>query len=197
MTGAARAPMRVDEPSRPVLFCDRDGTLIRDTHYLRDASQVELLPGAADLLRTFAAAGWALVVITNQSGIARGLVTEAQYEATRARLDALLAAEGVTLDASFHCPHHPEITGPCRCRKPGTLLHERARDQLTLDLARSVCIGDRWHDIEPAAALGGRGILVAGPDTPAAERDRAAREMSVVDRVTDVAVLVLGGRFSA
>ena len=71
---------------RPALLCDRDGTLIHDAHYLRDPAQVRLLPGAIEMLRAFHQAGWALVVVTNQAGIARGLITEPQYEAVRARL---------------------------------------------------------------------------------------------------------------
>lgn len=195
------APQRTPPPSsglhtgvvdRPALFCDRDGTLIRDAHYLRDPAGVALLPGAVAMLQAFAAAGWALVVVTNQAGIARGMITPSEYEAVRHRLDDLLAAEGVRLDATYHCPHHPDFTGPCRCRKPGTALHEAARDALRLDLAASVWIGDRWHDIAPAHAFGGRGILIAGPDTPVSERDRAAREAEVVPERADVTRVVLG-----
>jgi len=192
MRGASPSAPRGPARARPALFCDRDGTLIRDARYLRDPEQVELLPGVVGMLRAFATADWALVVVTNQSGIARGLLDEARYEATRARLDALLAAHGIALDASYHCPHHPDITGPCRCRKPGTLLHERARDALGLDVAASVCIGDRWHDIAPALALGGRGILVPGAETPPEERERAGREMESVEGPAGVVRAVLG-----
>lgn len=161
---------------RRALFCDRDGTLIHDAHYLRDPAQVRLLDGTVAMLRAFRDAGWALVVVTNQAGIARGLITPAEYEAVRARLDALLAAEGVALDGSYHCPHHPDVTGPCDCRKPGTALYEAAAADLGLDLGRSVWIGDRWHDVAPARAFGGRGLLVPSEDTPEAERTRADRE---------------------
>jgi histidinol-phosphate phosphatase family protein len=178
--------------TRPALFTDRDGTLIRDAHFLRDPALVELLPGAAATLRRFRDAGYALVVATNQSGIARGLITESDYEAVRARLDALLAAEGVVLDLSLHCPHHPDHGGPCRCRKPGTGLFERARDALGLDFARSLFIGDRWRDVAPAIALGGRGILVAGTETPHEDLEMARGQVDVVERLTDVARLVLG-----
>src|SRR5688500_6506778 len=94
--------------TRPALFSDRDGTLIRDVHYLREPARVELVPGAVEFLRRFRDAGFALVVVTNQSDIARGLITAQDYEAVRARLDELLAAQGVALDASLHCPHHPD-----------------------------------------------------------------------------------------
>ena len=178
--------------TRPALLCDRDGTLIHDAHYLHDPAQVRLLPGAAAMLRAFQQAGWALVVVTNQAGIARGLITEAQYEAVRARLDALLALDGVTLDLSLHCPHHPDFTGPCRCRKPGTLLHEQARQRLDLDLARSVWIGDRWHDVAPARHFDSRGILIPSPDSPADEVARAEREAEVASSRDEIVARVLG-----
>lgn len=178
--------------TRPALLVDRDGTIIRDAHYLRDPSGVVLLPGAAAALARFQAAGWALVVVTNQSGIARGLVSERDYVGVREALDALLRAEGVTLDATFHCPHHPDVTGPCACRKPGTLLYEQARDALGLDLGASVFVGDRWRDVEPARAFHGRGILVPSADTPAGDRTRAARELAVAVDLRAVAELALG-----
>lgn len=178
--------------TRPALLVDRDGTIIRDAHYLRDPEKVELLPGAVAALARFQAAGWALVVVTNQSGIARGLLSETDYERVRGALDALLRAEGVTLDATFHCPHHPDVTGPCSCRKPGTLLYERARDALGLDLASSVFVGDRWRDVAPARAFRGRGILVPSVDTPSDERARAERQLEVADGLGAVSTLVLG-----
>jgi D-glycero-D-manno-heptose 1,7-bisphosphate phosphatase len=173
-------------------FLDRDGTLIRDAHFLRDPAQVELLPGVADALTQLADAGFALVVVTNQSGIARGLLTEADYEAVRARLDALLAAQGVALTASYHCPHEPERSGPCECRKPGTLLYRRAAADHGLDLTRSVFLGDRWRDVAPGRALGGRGILIPGPDTPAEDRVKAGRDAEVAADLATAIALVVG-----
>jgi D-glycero-D-manno-heptose 1,7-bisphosphate phosphatase len=175
---------------RPAIFVDRDGTIVRDTHYMSDPNRIELIDGAASAIARLRAAGFATVVVTNQSGIARGLFTTDEYEAVRARVDSLMAAAGATLDATYMCPHHPDITGPCECRKPGSALFKRAAADLGIDLARSVLVGDRWHDIEPAAALGARGLLVPGPDTPAADIDRAHRSaevapslQSAVDRI--------------
>jgi histidinol-phosphate phosphatase family protein len=178
---------------RRAAFLDRDGTLIRDAHYLRDPEQVALLPGVIPALAALRDAGVALVVITNQSGIARGLISAADYEAVRARLDALLAAEGLALTASYHCPHEPERSGPCECRKPGTLLHRQAAAAHALDLARSVYIGDRFRDVAPALALGGRGILVPSVDTPADEIARAERDASVMPTLGAAVALVLHG----
>jgi histidinol-phosphate phosphatase family protein len=178
--------------TRRALFVDRDGTIIRDAHYLHDASQVALLPGAVEFLRAFAKSGWLIVVVTNQSGIARGLVTEQEYFAVRARLNEMLAAHGITLDATKHCPHHPDVTGPCRCRKPGTLMYEEARDALDIDLAASIFVGDRWRDVAPALALGGRGFLIPSQDTPDADRERAGREAEFAPSLADVVARVLG-----
>lgn len=145
---------------RPTIFADRDGTLIVERNYLADPDAVELIPGAAPALQRLATAGYALVVITNQSGIARGLFAESDFQAVEERLARLLRAEGVRLDATYHCPHHPDFTGPCDCRKPALGLYHRAARDLDLDLARSVCIGDRLQDLEPARRFGGRALLV-------------------------------------
>jgi D-glycero-D-manno-heptose 1,7-bisphosphate phosphatase len=159
---------------RPAVFLDRDGTLIEDLHYLRDPDQVHLLPGAADAIRRLNAAAMPAVVVTNQSGIARGLVTEADYAATVRRLDELLAAAGARLDGHYHCPHLPEVTGPCDCRKPGPLLYQRAARDLDLDLSASWWVGDRERDLGAADRFGGRAILVltgAGLDESRQPRD--------------------------
>lgn len=156
-------PVRADvggEDSRPAVLIDRDGTIIRERHYLADPKGVELIPGAAAALRSLAEAGYALVVVTNQSGIARGIVSPAQYAAVRGRVHEVLSAEGVQLDAVYHCPHHPDWTGPCACRKPGLALYRQAASELGLDLARSCYIGDKVSDVLPAVELGGAGYLV-------------------------------------
>lgn len=159
---------------RPGAFLDRDGTIIEERDYLADPEDVVLLPGAADGLRRLAAAGFALVVITNQSGIARGFFTEQQFTAVQARVDALLLAEGVRLDRVYHCPHHPDHTGPCDCRKPGTRFHRRAAAELGIDFSRSLYVGDRLSDVLPARELGGRAMLVRtgyGAQLPASVPD--------------------------
>ena len=101
---------------RPAVFLDRDGTIIEDVGYLGDPERMRLLPDAAEAIARLNRAGLLAVVVTNQSGIARGLFDEDAYEATRFRLDRLLADQGARLDAQYHCPHHPELSGPCECR---------------------------------------------------------------------------------
>ncbi len=159
--------------TRPALFIDRDGTLIADAHYLSDAQLVQLLPATASATRLARSAGIPVVIVTNQSGIARGLITQAQYDATRERTAALVAAVGGEVLATYHCPHLPEVTGACDCRKPGLCMYQQASRDHGLDLARSAYIGDRWRDAQPALATGGLGILVPGRETPAADVERA------------------------
>ena len=180
-----------DAPARRAVLLDRDGTLIEDVSYIARPEQVLLRPGAARAVARFNAAGWATVVVTNQSGIARGLLTEDDYRAVAARLDELLAATGARIDASFHCPHLPDISGPCDCRKPGVALYERAAESLGLDLARSAFIGDRLRDVQPARRFGGLGILVPTRATPLLEVQRARDEFrlnTTIEAATDRAL---------
>ncbi|MCE2900812.1 MAG: D-glycero-alpha-D-manno-heptose-1,7-bisphosphate 7-phosphatase [Gemmatimonas sp.] len=151
---------------RPALFIDRDGTLIADAHYLSDASRVALLPDAAVAVQRANAAGIPVVIVTNQSGIARGLITPSQYAATRDRTVTLLADAGADVLATYHCPHWAEVTGACDCRKPGLGMYRQAAHDHGLALDRSAYIGDRWRDVQPAIATGGVGILVPGMETP-------------------------------
>lgn len=145
---------------RPAVLLDRDGTVIEEREYLSDPEGVVLLPGVADALVRLAGAGFSLVLVSNQSGIARGLYGEEDYARVHARLEELLAARGVRLEGAYHCPHHPEFGPRCSCRKPATGLFLRAASELGLDLRRSVLVGDRVRDVAPAAELGARGILV-------------------------------------
>jgi D-glycero-D-manno-heptose 1,7-bisphosphate phosphatase len=159
---------------RAAAYLDRDGTIIRDTEYLRDPGQVELLPGAANAIRRLNEAGWPVIVVTNQSGIARGLLTEQDYERVRMRVDKLIAAEGAKIDASYHCPHLPEISGPCDCRKPGIKLYSDAASEHGLDPARSWYVGDRLRDVTPGDHFGGQSVMLLVDSTPDADRVAAA-----------------------
>jgi D-glycero-D-manno-heptose 1,7-bisphosphate phosphatase len=179
---------------RAAVFLDRDGTLIEDRHYLRDPAGVTLLDGVPAALARLRAAGYLLVVITNQSGIARGLITSEQYAAVRDRLDQILADAGTPLDATYVCPHHPDMAGPCDCRKPGPGMFRQAARDLHIDLARSVLIGDRWRDIEATTALasGARGILVPSHDTPPQDVRQARERMAIAQTLGAAADQILG-----
>ncbi len=174
-----RGPEHGGDALRRAVFFDRDGTLIDDEHYLADPTRVRLRPGATAAVNAVRAAGLLAIVITNQSGIGRGLFGEAEYEAVRARLDELLAADGAVLDASYHCPHAPGVGPACDCRKPAPGLFRRAAAEHGIDLARSAAIGDRLRDLTPITSLGGYGVLVPSPDTPLADMTRARDEYAV------------------
>jgi histidinol-phosphate phosphatase family protein len=182
---------------RAAVFLDRDGTIVHDTEYLRDPNAVDLLPDAAAAIARLNDSDIPVIVVTNQSGIARGLITQAEYDAVRARLEERLAAHSARIDATYVCPHHPDYTGACDCRKPATLLYHRAAAEHGLDLAKSSYIGDRWRDVAPAIELGGRGILIAAPSTPAEELRRAERKVDIVRSLTDAVGRVLEARGGA
>jgi D-glycero-D-manno-heptose 1,7-bisphosphate phosphatase len=151
--------------ARPAVFLDRDGTLVEEVPYLHDPERVVLLPGVGALAAA-AAAGYALVVVTNQAGVARGLYDEAAVDAVHRRLGELLAGVGVRLDAALHCPHHPRGTVPgyaraCRCRKPGPGMLEAAAERLDLDLPASFLVGNHPTDVGAAVAAGVTPLFVA------------------------------------
>jgi D-glycero-D-manno-heptose 1,7-bisphosphate phosphatase len=149
-------------PRRRAVFLDRDGTIVEDVGYLRDPNDVRLLPGVAAAIRRLDQQGFLVIVVTNQSGIARGILSRNDYQRTEQRVDELLQAEGAHLDAHYFCPHLPELTGPCDCRKPGVLLYRQAAEQFDIDLPGSWWVGDRVRDVLPAEAFGGNGVLVLG-----------------------------------
>ncbi len=146
--------------TRPAVFLDRSGTLIREPDYPIDPRTIELVPGVGEALHRLRRAGYLLVVVTNQSGIARGLFTEEEYRTVAARVEALLAGAGARPDRTEFCPHDPRISGPCDCRKPGVGMHLRAAEALDVDLARSWCVGDQVRDMLPARKLGMAGAVL-------------------------------------
>jgi histidinol-phosphate phosphatase family protein len=143
---------------RPAVFLDRDGTLVVERGYLSDPEEIELLPGVAHSLRKLKAAGYPLVVVSNQSGVGRGLFPESRVHEAMARLRYALRARGVELEAVYFCPHRPDQG--CACRKPGTALLERAADDLQLALRRSAMVGDKLLDVETGHNAGALGLLV-------------------------------------
>jgi D-glycero-D-manno-heptose 1,7-bisphosphate phosphatase len=157
---------------RRAIFLDRDGTLIEDRHYLADPAGVALLPGAAEAVRRWNADGWLVVLVTNQSGIGRGMFGADEYAAVHRRLVDLLAAEGARLDAEYHCPLAPGDPDPDRLRKPGAGMYLRAAAEHGIDLARSWLVGDRVRDVVPARELGASALLVRSPQTEMEEAER-------------------------
>lgn len=167
---------------RPAVFVDRDGTLNREVEYLRRVADLRLLPGTATAVRRLTDAGFAVVVVTNQSGIARGLLDDATLADVHAALVARLAAGGARLAGIYACPHHPEAGAPplrrrCRCRKPSAGLVARAARELGLDLRHSYCVGDGAVDLGLAAATHTRGVLVLTGHGRRTARALAARTL--------------------
>lgn len=158
-------PRPVDPSLSPAVFLDRDGTINREMEYLSHPDGLELIPGVGQAVSSLNRAGYKAVVVTNQSGLARGLFSYSDLESIHARLRELLAQEGATLDGIYFCPHHPEGSLPdlarvCDCRKPAGGLFVRAARDLKIDLARSVWVGDRQRDFQAAEKFGGRSVLV-------------------------------------
>lgn len=184
MSGEARGA------GRPGVFLDRDGTIIVDQDYPGDPGGVVLLPGAAEAIADFNAAGLPVVVITNQSGIGRGYITEADFRAVQARMEELLRDAGARVDATYHCPHAPTQSPPCQCRKPAPGLYLRAAREHGLDPAASFFVGDRLRDVVPGLELGGSTFLIAG--TEPAATDAPPPDVRVVQSLAEAAPLVLG-----
>ncbi len=178
--------------SRRAVFLDRDGTIVEDPGFLHEPDKVRLLPGAGEAIRRLNAAGILVVMVTNQSGIARGLFDVAAYAAVQRRLAELLAAHDAHLDAAYFCPHHPAITGPCDCRKPGLKLFRDAHEAFGIDFRRSTWVGDRAGDVAPARRLGGRGILVLTGTGPLGQRRARALGAAVVPDLPAAVDAMLG-----
>ncbi|MCB9916192.1 MAG: HAD family hydrolase [Planctomycetes bacterium] len=176
--------------SRPAVFLDRDGTLNAEVDFLTRPEELVLLPGAAAAVRRLNEAARVVVVITNQSGVARGKLDEAQLGRIHARLDELLAAAGARVDAYYYCPHHPTV-GPdayrkdCDCRKPLPGMLVRAAREHDLDLGASWTVGDSLRDVEAGLAAGTRAVLVA-----TGKPDRLARESAACFAAADLGAAV-------
>jgi heptosyltransferase-2 len=163
------------------VFLDRDGTLNYDPGYLKVAAELKLLPGVGPALARLKGAGARLVVVTNQSGVGRGIVTLKDLEAIHARLEGLLEQEDAALDAIYFCPHHPD--DGCRCRKPNVGMVERAVSELHLDLKRSYLIGDHARDIQLAHRVGAKAILITTELVDARALDLLKAEQAMPDGV--------------
>ncbi len=146
-------------------FIDRDGTVSEEIGYIGHVDRLRIYPWAPKAIRKLNLAGIRAILVTNQSGIARGYFHEELVETMHARLEDALAREGARLDAIYYCPHHPEAAVPsyrqdCDCRKPKPGMILRAAEEFALDLTSSFVIGDRYIDVEMAHRAGARGILV-------------------------------------
>jgi len=168
--------------ARPAVFLDRDGTINVEKNYLYRYEEWEWIAGAQDAIARLNKLGFLVVVVTNQAGIARGLYKERDVE----RLHQLIAVElkesGASIDAFYFCPHHPDFTDACNCRKPSSGMILEAARNLHIDLSRSWMVGDKISDIEAGHAAGISTILVR---TGYGENESQDTAVSVADFIVD------------
>ena len=150
---------------KTAVFLDRDGVLVEEDGYINRLDRLVLFPYSVDAIRLLNRSGHAVVIVTNQAGVARGIFKESFVAEAHQHITEQLAAAGARIDAFYYCPHHAEgIVGPyrqvCDCRKPQPGMLTRAASELGITLDRSYVVGDRWHDLEAGQAVGAQGILV-------------------------------------
>lgn len=172
---------------RPAAFLDRDGTIIRDAAYVRDPKDVELLPGAADAVKLLNERGVPVIVVTNQSGIARGYLGHDDYELVRRRLDELLVAKGARIDATYMCPHYPDITVPCERQEA------RARAVSTSNRGQESRSGTFAFHRRPLARRGTGTRPRRNGNSARRRLDAHRRSRARAERIRDDGVIALGG----
>ena len=155
--------------SRPAVFLDRDGTIVEECGYLNRLEKLTLFPWTVDALRLIKRAGFATVVITNQAGVGRGIIEEDFVHAVHREIDRRLEGTGAGIDRYYYCPHFAEskidrYRQECLCRKPAPGMIQQACQEMNLDPAKSVMVGDKWLDVACGLAAGTRAVLVlSGP----------------------------------
>lgn len=185
-------------PRRPAVFLDRDGTLIEDVGYLDRFERLAVMPWAAEALKALRSAGFALVMVTNQSGVAQGMIEESFVVDVHRFLADQFAEAGAPFDGIYYCPHHPSgsveaFRRDCDCRKPRPGMALQAERELGLDLARSFVVGDKWLDVGLGNAIGGGGILVRTGYGGSEERrpKPGITPVAIVDTVLDAASFII------
>jgi D-glycero-D-manno-heptose 1,7-bisphosphate phosphatase len=174
---------------RPAVFLDRDGTLLEEAGYLDRLERLAFFPFAIDAVRLLNRAGFAVVIITNQSGVGRGMYDEAFVLLAHEEIDRRITRGGARIDGYYYCPHHPAADVEryrlaCDCRKPAPGMLRQAAADLSIDLARSFSVGDKWTDVQVGQAVGARGILVrTGYGRSSEEHAQARPADAVVDDV--------------
>jgi D-glycero-D-manno-heptose 1,7-bisphosphate phosphatase len=182
----------------PAVLLDRDGTLIEEVGYLDRLERLKLFPSSIDAVRLLNRAGFRVVVVTNQAGVAHGMFDERFVAETHRFLDEKMAQAGARVDRYYYCPHHPNAGVEryrmrCECRKPGTGMIRQAAADLDLDIPKSFVVGDRWLDIEMAKGAGARGILVRtgyGATEEARPRDGVTAD-AIVDNLIEATTWIL------
>jgi D-glycero-D-manno-heptose 1,7-bisphosphate phosphatase len=183
------------------VFLDRDGTVNEEAGYLDDLSKLRLLPGAGAAIKRLNEAGFQVVLVTNQSGVARGYFPESLVHDAHALLCKMLKSEGARIDAVYYCPHHPKAgnshyTVDCECRKPKTGLIDRAVKELGIDRGHSYMVGDKWSDVELAQRAGVHAVLVMSgfaPDDSGNKRPERVHDPDFIAHgLTEAAEWIIG-----
>ncbi len=178
------------------VFLDRDGTVNEEVGYLNDLEKLRLIPGAGQAIRRLSEAGFKVILVTNQSGVARGYFPERLVHEAHVRLEEMLKADGARVDAVYFCPHHPSAgnslyTRECDCRKPKTGLIDRAVKDFGIDRGHSYMVGDKWSDVELGQRAGVHAILVESGfahDDPGNKRPEQLRDPDFTARdITEAA----------
>lgn len=178
---------------KSAVFLDRDGTINEENGYLYKKEDCRFIPGALEAVTSFVNAGFMVVIVTNQSGIARGYYSEADLNRLHLYMESEIVAAGGRIDAWYHCPHHPDYPaaeGDCSCRKPLPGMLRLAADELGIDLGASWMIGDKLADIEAGTAAGCRTILVR-TGYGAAESALATAGLTVCDDLPAAAAYII------
>jgi D-glycero-D-manno-heptose 1,7-bisphosphate phosphatase len=171
--------------SRRAVFLDRDGTINVEINYLHRIADLDLIPGVPAAIRALNDAGLLVIVVTNQAGIARGYYDEAALHALHEHMAEALATEGAHIDGFYFCPHHPDFSGPCACRKPRPGMLLQAAEDHRIDLAQSWMIGDSAGDLGAARAAGCRAVLVRTGYGREVEAQIVAGELPRPDAIVD------------
>ena len=186
--------------TRPAVFLDRDGTLLEEAGYLDRLERLIFFPFTIDAVRLLNRAGFAVVVVTNQAGIARDIFKEAFVAEAHRHITERLVAGGARVDRFYYCPHHPEAVVEefrrmCDCRKPQPGMLTRAAADLDLALDRSFVVGDRWHDLEAGQRVGARTLLVRTGygRTEEASPKPEVRPSAIVENVMEAVSWILRG----
>jgi D-glycero-D-manno-heptose 1,7-bisphosphate phosphatase len=184
--------------SRPAVFLDRDGTLVEEAGYLDRLERLVFFPYSVDAVRLLNRANLAVVIVTNQAGIARGIFKDSFVAEAHRHIASRLSAGGARVDGFYYCPHHPEAVieeyrKSCDCRKPQPGLLKRAASDLDLALDRSFVVGDRWHDLEAGERVGARGVLVRTGygKTEEASPHANVKPSAIVDNVMEAVSWIL------
>lgn len=152
----------------PFVLLDRDGTIIEDRHYMHDPSDIVFLPHAIAGLRALQDHGYRFIIVTNQSGVARGYCTLAQAQQFSVAVEQRLLAAGVRIERTYLCPHHPAYGDPCHCRKPATGMVEQAASDFSFSPSQSIVVGDKDTDILLGQRCGGMTVRITNTQYPAA-----------------------------